>query len=1139
MAYRGLLDLRSWDVPRGIITVNNPPATMPRVTLLLGLTLCRAATPEHDDPGKQPLTLDHGRRENSTHLQLKTDDAVEAARARYGREAVSVFPAGAIPSLTFIPAADGKGNGTMLAFSQFAGPRYGKPTTPGCSSAVAHACDLGLRRSTDLGSSWSNATFPALEATGKVASWCCPQSVWGRHTQTVVLQFSNDTRTPKANNGCDIGEEIIGGVLQVKSSDRGRTWSQYLDVQDQIKFPRVASGGDYRNSDCLAPTSGQGLVMRPVNGKFGGRLVFCTNGNAYQGDVPVFSDDGGRTYNYSKDLYVPGLDECSIAQAANGSLVLIARNCENSDYLTCGMLGSSVGASSSGNHRFVYSISNDGGEHWTPPRNQTQLVTPVCQGSIISYQGRTDSAPRLYVTSPYSDLGRFNGTVLASDDDGATFSRSLQLWPGKPHQPGMGGGFGYTGLACGLPGEDFDCAVLFDQDEPGLWLLTFDSSHVKTDDLEAHRDRDAEDGQLLVDRLTRLHDLHQVGGLTAEEFALSKRRLLEMTSSRAAPNATSEACEPAFTEKSFPHSSALIMPFGAGGVACYTIPSIVGPFPPHSNAVLVFAEAREEAACPDSGKHALVMARSSDGGSSFGSIRFLYNDSEATKDGLNLGASVYDATTKTVHVLTNECADEYGEPPCGPTASLLQFSSTSFGETWQPPRNITADMVAGGFAMLNPGPGTGIQLAKTGRLLVPAWGPRIGHGFAAGSSGRNETDWNAVALISDDSGVTWKVSATVPARKQGPGSRPNELQAAELSDGTIVLNARDEISLYRLISRSSDGGETWAPFSLSGQLSSAMCQGSTIAIGSTLFFSHPFAWTRNNGWIKYSVDAGESWWLWRRVDGGEFGYSAATVLNSSATHATIGLAYSGAGGVRFTAVTNFLPKSAQKTDDDGSSVREVNSTRQLVLFLDDTQLSEVKGDIALQLNRPVKHEQPVLTPTEPWESWAILFYNTVLFVAEGDVRLYYSCAAQGPCPAGENCDDLVTGYWHTCLAISRDKGRTFRKPSLGVAIFNGSKQNVSVMWFFCMCVVTVSLIRNVRRTSFGRRTLRAMLTDGSSAATAIMRQARYSSTTPRTLSHTSASKWCPPVPLMASRASGSVPRPTASMAGVKYRQNPS
>jgi len=68
-----------------------------------------------------------------------------------------------------------------------------------------------------------------------------------------------------------------------------------------------------------------------------------------------------------------------------------------------------------------------------------------------------------------------------------------------------------------------------------------------------------------------------------------------------------------------------------------------------------------------------------------------------------------------------------------------------------------------------------------------------------------------------------------------------------------VLNARDEISLYRLISRSHDGGSTWTQFTLSAQLQGAICQGSTVAIGSTLFFSHPFAWTRNNGWIKYSI----------------------------------------------------------------------------------------------------------------------------------------------------------------------------------------------------------------------------------------------------------------------------------------------
>eukprot|EP01052_Picozoa_sp_SAG31_P028681 SAG31_NODE_2789_length_5089_cov_4.516433_3_plen_286_part_00 len=282
-------------------------------------------------------------------------------------------------------------------------------------------------------------------------------------------------------------------MLQIKSSDLGQTWGDYRNIQDQIRFPRARSGtGDARNGDCLAPTSGAGVVMRPdQNGRYGGRLVFCAVVNAYQGDVPVFSDDHGRTYNFSKDLsadgpFGVGLDECNIAQAANGSLFLIARNCEFENSLSCGMLQAqahhpnraSAKSFSPGNHHFRYSRSDDGGEHWTPPRDQEQLLTPVCQGSIISYKGPADKAEALYVATPYTNYSRFNGTILASDDFGDTFSRSLLLWPGHPHSPGMGGGFGYTGLACGLPGIDFDCAVLFDQDAPGLWFTTFSSADV-------------------------------------------------------------------------------------------------------------------------------------------------------------------------------------------------------------------------------------------------------------------------------------------------------------------------------------------------------------------------------------------------------------------------------------------------------------------------------------------------------------------------------------------------------------------------------------------------------------------------------------------------------------------------------------
>ena len=119
-----------------------------------------------------------------------------------------------------------------------------------------------------------------------------------------------------------------------------------------------------------------------------------------------------------------------------------------------------------------------------------------------------------------------------------------------------------------------------------------------------------------------------------------------------------------------------------GNPTCYRIPSMIGPFPPDSDAILVFAEGREPD-CYDVGKHGLaftrsvgkgegsssgngsVMLRSMAGERTWSPVTFLYNDTDPLKDGLNLGASVYDPATKTVWVLFNECANEYGKPPCG------------------------------------------------------------------------------------------------------------------------------------------------------------------------------------------------------------------------------------------------------------------------------------------------------------------------------------------------------------------------------------------------------------------------------------------------------------------------------------------
>ena len=95
----------------------------------------------------------------------------------------------------------------------------------------------------------------------------------------------------------------------------------------------------------------------------------------------------------------------------------------------------SVASEGGGGRRFLWTTSDDGGATWVTPRPHPDLVTPVCQGSITGYN---DS---LYFVGPYSETSRRNLTVLASDDNGVTFRRSLLLWPSNG---------GYTGLQLSL-----------------------------------------------------------------------------------------------------------------------------------------------------------------------------------------------------------------------------------------------------------------------------------------------------------------------------------------------------------------------------------------------------------------------------------------------------------------------------------------------------------------------------------------------------------------------------------------------------------------------------------------------------------------------------------------------------------------
>jgi len=97
------------------------------------------------------------------------------------------------------------------------------------------------------------------------------------------------------------------------------------------------------------------------------------------------------------------------------------------------------------------------------------------------------------------------------------------------------------------------------------------------------------------------------------------------------------------------------------------------------------------------------------------------------------------------------------------------------------------------------------------------------------------------------------------------------------------------------------------------------------------------------------------------------------------------------------------------------------------LFIDDVLIGGVSGDAARRLHHPCRMG-PALVFDRPWEG-RYCGYVAVVVVAADDVRLYYRGWPDLNKPAV------------TCCAVSRDGGRTFTRPDLGLYEFDGSKHN--------------------------------------------------------------------------------------------------
>ena len=108
----------------------------------------------------------------------------------------------------------------------------------------------------------------------------------------------------------------------------------------------------------------------------------------------------------------------------------------------------------------------------------------------------------------------------------------------------------------------------------------------------------------------------------------------------------------------------------------------------------------------------------------------------------------------------------------------------------------------------------------------------------------------------------------------------------------------------------------------------------------------------------------------------------------------------------------------------------------LHLFVDLDGVATTKG-LELRQHAPTKTYEMAVVPSEPWNGAGPLpgliegYCSVVQDPRNGEIRIFY---------------DTFGEYGRfLCVAVSKDGGKTFTKPSLGLKSFAGSKENNIVL----------------------------------------------------------------------------------------------
>ncbi|NKI25398.1 T9SS type A sorting domain-containing protein [Arenibacter sp. 6A1] len=296
----------------------------------------------------------------------------------------------------------------------------------------------------------------------------------------------------------------------------------------------------------------------------------------------------------------------------------------------------------------------------------------------------------------------------------------------------------------------------------------------------------------------------------------------------------------------------------------YRIPSLVTTT---KGTLLAISDARLNNSADVPGRIDLYARRSTDNGTTWGE-NIIIN----TQHGGD-ACTVVDKTTGRIFIFyayseRKNIFGSNGDPNSPDTLRSQYVYSDDDGVSWSEPVDLTADLYKTGDNSYWASGGNGIQL-RNGTLVIPIAVVRSGVIYGS-------------ILYSKDHGATWHRS------ENNSYAKFDENTLVELNDGSIMVNARNHYGTQtRLITRTSDLGETWTPYTFDATLIDPINQGNILRYTSTidgydkdriLFSNAGNRSSRVDGTVRISYDEGNTWAHSKIYQTGSSAYSCLTIL---------------------------------------------------------------------------------------------------------------------------------------------------------------------------------------------------------------------------------------------------------------------